>query len=222
MNRGEIRDMARKSLGETTAAFWSDAELNLYINTAGHDIADKTKCLKTNSYLVAVAEQADYAMVGVGVIVGLNNALSITEVYFKQNGTTWVKLKPTSRTLLDNENQGWMSAPSGVPDQYIEDMETGTITLYPKPNSTNAGTYIRVFYSQDFTDITSDSAETGYPVDLELAMVDFVTAYGFQQRGWGDKSNDSWSKYFNRLKEYMIERGREKEDYVIQMRPYRR
>ena len=51
MTRQNLRDLIRKRLGETTAAFWTDVELNQYINNAGHDIAYNTKCIKTDGYM---------------------------------------------------------------------------------------------------------------------------------------------------------------------------
>jgi hypothetical protein len=205
-------------LGETTSAFWTDTELNDYINLAGHDIADKTKCIRDNGYIDTVDGTAQY-----GLTTNFPTILSIFEVYFLQDGRTWQKLESTSRTRLDLEYPGWMSAGSGTPIQYYENIEEDQITLYVKPNALNAGTdYCRVFYSKDFTDIPDDnSSPTGLGQDLQLAMVDFVMAYGYQQRGWGDKANDSWAKYFNRLKEYMTERGREREDQDIIMKNYR-
>lgn len=218
MNRQQIRDLARKNLGETTAAFWTDSELNLYINLAGQDIADKTKCIRTNSYLTTVANQAEYPL-----SANFTDILSILELYFLQDGLNFQKLIATSRTRLDLEHPGWMSAEAGTPFEYYEDMEEDTLTLYTKPNSLNAGTdYARVFYAKKFTDLTADSqTPAGIGNDLQLAMIDFVVAYGYQQRGWGDKSNDAWQKYFVRLKEYITERKREREDQEIIMKNYR-
>jgi hypothetical protein len=48
-----------------------------------------------------------------------------------------------------------------------------------------------------------------------------VAALGFEQRGYGDKANDAWQKYFSKIKDYEIERHREKEDDDIIMRNYR-
>lgn len=218
MNRGQIRSLVRKGLGETTSAFWTDAELNTYINLAGHDVADKTKCIRTNDYLTPIANQADYVL-----LTEFPNLIAIFEVYYRQDGNTWQKLEATSRTRLDQEYPGWMSADAGTPFQYYENIEEDVFTLYVKPNALNAGTdYCRVFYAVDFTDISEDSVSpTGIANDLQLAMVDFVMAYGYQQRGWGDKSNDSWSKYFTRLKDYITERKREREDQDIIMKNYR-
>lgn len=218
MNRGQIRNLARKNLGETTAAFWTDAELNLYIDNAGHDIAEKAKCIKANGYLTTVLDQAEYHLAS-----NFTGILSIQEVYMKESGTTWMKLKETTRKELDVLHSGWLSAASGTPTEYYEDIEEDVLRLFVPPDSANAGTnYLRVYYSKDYTDMAGDTSEpTGIARDLQLGMVDFVTAYGYQQRGWGDKANDSWTKYFQRLKDYIIERDREKEDREIIMKNYR-
>jgi len=219
MDRGTIRDLSRKNLGETTAAFWSDTELNGYINIAGHDIAEKVKCIRTNGYLTVIAETPEYT-----ISTSFPGLLSVLEVYYKQDGQTWQKLDETNRTELDWSHQGWLSAESGTPTKYYEDIEEDVIRFYTSPNAINAGTdYARVFYTIDYTDVTSDTTTpAGIPLELQLAMADFVGAYGYQQRGWGDKANDSWQKYYSRLKDYVIERRREKEDKELVSKNYRR
>ena len=62
MTRQRIRDLIRKRLGETTTAFWSDTELNNWINDAGHDIADKTKCVRQNGNITTVEDQSEYTV----------------------------------------------------------------------------------------------------------------------------------------------------------------
>ena len=48
MNRGTIRGLIRKRLGDAGGAFWSDTELNNIINYGGNDVSYRTKCLRTN------------------------------------------------------------------------------------------------------------------------------------------------------------------------------
>lgn len=43
MIRSEIRSRIRKKLGETTALFWTDAELNSWMEDAQKDIVWKAK-----------------------------------------------------------------------------------------------------------------------------------------------------------------------------------
>ena len=61
MTLEEIRDIARKKLGETTAAFWTDTEVNSYINLGCKDIAFRTKCLRDNTTIGVVSCEATTA-----------------------------------------------------------------------------------------------------------------------------------------------------------------
>jgi len=114
MTRQEIRDIARKRLGETTSAFWTDTELNLYINLGCSNIAWRTKCLRgiseainvqscdPNSTAVAVTEWSISSLIDA-------QAFAINEVYFKREGTTWRRLLSASREELDVETEEWQS-----------------------------------------------------------------------------------------------------------------
>jgi len=218
MNRQNIRDLARKNLGETTASFWTNAELNTWINDAGTDIAFETKSIRTNGYITTVEDQEEYS-----ISTDLDSALiAVAEVYFYQNATTWRRLEETNRERLKVEHPGWMSAGSGVPTQYYWSREEDLIGVYVPPDSTNAGTdYMRVYYSKAFTDLASDAAVPTLPEYLHMAMVHHVTATGYQQRGYGDKANDAWSKYHSRIAAYYKELKREREDEEIIMKPER-
>ena len=211
--------MARKRLGETTGAFWSDTELNSWIDEAGEDLAFKTKSIRTNSYFTSVVSTSDYVL-----STELPNCLSIFELYFKTNGTTWVKMDPlTTRESLDIEYPGWMNASAGVPDRYYYNREEDKLFIFPKPNSSNAGAnYVRAFYARTYTALTDDGLSPTLPEPLHLAMVDWVVSLGYETRGYGDKANDAMAKYEAKIQRYMVERHREKEDDDIQMRPERR
>jgi len=218
MTRLRIRDLIRKRLGETTSAFWTDTELNNWINDSGHDIADKVKCIKKNGVITTVESTSEYVLTD-----AFPRILSVYDVDFYQNGTTWVKLPLVTRLTLDATNTGWRSAPDSTPDQYYTDREENLIGLYPSPNSNNEGAYLRVYYSQDYTDMTSDDdTPTNIPFSLQEAMVDYVVSTGYETRGWGDKTNDAKEKYIRRLKSYMIQRDFEKqEDDQDVMKNYR-
>ena len=53
---------------------------------------------------------------------------------------------------------------------------------------------------------------------LHLAVVDWIVATGFETRGYQDKANDVWQKYYTKLRDYKVERNREKEDDEIIMK----
>jgi hypothetical protein len=217
MLRSEIRDLIRKRLGETTASFWSNTELNSWINDACTDIAFRTKCIRSNVYFTPVAETSEYVLSTVVPYV-----LSINEVYHKSLGTTWIKLTSTSRTELDAIYPGWKSATSGAPSQYYYNREEDVFGLYVKPDATNVGaSYCQVYFTKQHIDLTLDTESPQLPENIQLAVCDYVTAYGYEQRGWGDKANDAWQKYYSRLKDYQVERNRETEDDELIMKNYR-
>lgn len=220
MTRGEIRTLARKRLGETTAAFWSDTELNDWIDDAGHDIAFKSKCIRTNGNITTVADTMEYT-----ISDSFASFIAVLEVYMYQDAATWVRISQIDRNRLSSRHPGWKSAPNGVPDEYYWDREEDVIGIYPKPNSTNAGTdYLEVYYAYDYTDITGDAVTpANIPILLQKSMADFVVARGYESRGWGDKANDAWSKYNNTIRQYLIERDTEKQEdsEAIQMINYR-
>lgn len=218
MDRLEIRNLIRKGLGETTSAFWTDTELNGYINNSGHDVAERSKCIKTSGYMTAIEDQYEYTATSYFPLI-----ISMTELYFYQDGEAWHKLTSINRTDKDILFPGWMSAESGTPTHYTYDQEEDKLTFYVPPDDENVeASGVKIFYSQDFTDLTLDSATpAGIPFSLQLAMVDYAIATGYQHRGWNEKANDAWSKYFSRIGTYVAERHREKEDETVIMKNYR-
>jgi hypothetical protein len=218
MTRLEIRNLSRKKLGESSGVFWSDAELNSWITEACEDIAYKTKAIKTNGYMTPLLDTKEYTLSSV-----YPNLLSIDRLYHKTEGSIWTELHPIcSYEDFDLRFSGWMNTPSGTPTDYYYSKEEDLLIIYPAPTSTNAGSnYVRTYYTRTFSGLSDDSSTPNLPEPLHLAIVDWVTATGYETRGYGDKANDALSKYMNRLQAYKVEAHREKEDDDIIMRGYR-
>jgi len=217
MTRLQLRTLIRKELGETTSAFWTDSELNTWIDNACDDLAFRSKCIKNNGKMTTTASTAEYVL-----SVYFPKALAVLEVYYYQDGATWERLDSTSRDQLDRETPGWKSSDAGTPTQYYWSREEDTLGFYVKPDTTNAGTdYAEIYYAEEHTPLAGDTTEPDIPKYLQLAIVDFVVATGLDTRGWGDKSNDKWNKYYTRIHDYQVERHRECEDDNIIMRNYK-
>ena len=244
MTREEIRDLVRKKLGETTSAFWTDTEINTYINLGCKDVANRTKCLRSNTTIASISCASSTASIKSNeytISDYISDFLAITELSFMQDGTDMAKLIPTSREELDVLYSGWRSlvgytlsntatgvttynydSTPGTPTHYYWDREEDIFGLVPPPDGDNAGSdYIKVYYTYNHTDISSDSSSPTLPTQLHLAVVDFATATALETRHQGDKANDAWQKYFSRVKDYTIERRNEREDDEIVMKPYR-
>ena len=244
MTLAEIRTQVRKRLGDANAAFWTDSELNGYINDGCRDISFRTKSIRANDYISAVSCTSntvasvsnEYALAS-----NFTDIYAVLEVYFMDGGTEWIRLNPTQREELDEERPGWRgnvgythtNTDTGVvtynydsncstPDMYYWDREEDIMGLEPPPDSDNAGSnYIRVYYAKKHADISADSETPTIPEPLHLAVINYAVAVGFEDRGWGDRANDNWTKYFARLKDYRIERNREREDDELISMNYR-
>lgn len=243
MTREEIRDLSRKRLGETTAAFWSDTEINSYIDLGCKDVAYRVKCLRSNTTISVSSCEATTAGSAsdsneVTISSSITGFFSVIEAEFMQDGTDWVKLKPTSREELNELYPGWKTSVGytyvtggtttynydsnpGVPTDYYWDREEDILGLYPPPDDDNEGSYLRVYYTYDHTDLTVDTASPTLPDPLHLAVVDFVIGTAFETRGWGERANDAWQKYFSKINDYKVERRVEREDDEIIMKGYR-
>jgi hypothetical protein len=222
MTRGEVRTLVRKRLGETTAAFWTDSQLDTWINYGVKDTAYKAKCNRAKTNFTIATDTQTYTFTNINA-----NIYSINEVYHYYNGEKWRKLDMINRTDLDVLYEGWQSADSSVPQYYWYDREEDIFGVFPAPTSDHAGAdYLEIYYTYKPASITAgdsnqDSTELSIPEPLHLAIVEFTVATGFESRGWGDRANDAWQKYNNKLRDYIVERDREKEDDDMIMKNYR-
>jgi len=247
MTRKEIRDVARKRLGETTSAFWSDSELNLYINLGCKNIAWRTKCLRDIGFInIQSCEPNITAEVKTEWVISVALdplAFAINEVYFKRENKDYKRLEPSSREELDIESEEWMSlvgwtytdgggtihynyeSETSEPLQYYWSREEDNIGIYPPPNDEHDGAPLKIYYSKDHTDIADgsggDAQSPTLPTNLHLAAIDYTVASGLEDRGWGERSNDHWNKYMKKIQDYFVEKGTEREDEEIIMKNYR-
>ena len=253
MTRLEVRTTVRYALGETTEAFWSDDQLNTYIQLGCSDVAWRTKCLRPQpgGFTTIGSISCDPNTVGTNsneyqLSTYFPNYYSVTEAYFLVDGQRWRRLEPTSREELDASFPGWQSvlgykdintstgittynqnSITSIPNKYYWSREEDIIGLYPPPNTaqssaTTGQNMIKVYWTKDAPVLSSDSQDLyPIPLGLHLSVVDFATARGLEDRGWVDRANDSWEKYYKKISDYKTEKKVEREDDAIQSKGYR-
>lgn len=223
MTRAQARTMIRRHLGETTAAFWQDSDLNTWMNEAGHDLAYETKSIRKSTTFTTTSDTQEYTLSTV-----VPNALSITECWINiaASGTNWQRLTETTREELEEVRRGYRDADSGIPTRYYWEKERNVLGFdIPTGGNAVGSGKASVYYTKDYTDLTADaqyiSTDGGLPAYLDLAVVWWVVATGYQHRGYGDKANDAWGKYQMRVRSYYVERDRAHEDEGWLMKPER-
>ena len=217
MTRTNLRALVRRHLGETTAAFWTDAELNTWINEAGHDLAFETKSIRATTTFTTTSSTQEYTL-----STQISNVVSVFECWIYVGGDRWVRMTETTREDLERVRPGFRNAAAGVPTRYYWDKELNILGFdCPTGGDAVGSGYCQVRYSKDFTDISADASYSTLPSYLDLALVWWVVSQCYQHRGWGDKANDAWSKYLTRVRNYYIELARAHEDEGWVMKPER-
>jgi len=139
----------RRQLSEVTAGFWTDLEVYRALNNAQLHIARKSKCLRKEINITTVASQAEYDLKTQAVnpnstVFGYPEVFDISAdgAYFYVGGTTYQKLYFKSKKTLNIEFPGWQGVAASVPKYFYYEKTDNIVGLYPKPNSTNAGSYL--------------------------------------------------------------------------------
>ena len=120
MNLGQIRNLARTLLSEPSAAYWSDLELNLYINEGLSDFCTKTDILEDISTYSSVLAQGDYALP--------SNYTKVKSVEFVKGSSVYF-LQPID---IYEFYQGFVRQSSSPPNNY--NLWEGNVRLSERPS----------------------------------------------------------------------------------------
>lgn len=154
MTRQEIRNLARKRLGETTTSFWTDAQLNTWINDGGYDLAFRTKSIRSNTTFNTTDGQIEYT-ISTSVAT---NVLAILDVWFKVTSNTWTKMDLFPREEMDTRYPTWRSTSSGTPSKAFFDIEDDVLGLHAPPGASPSYTAATIAFVASTPATITDSA----------------------------------------------------------------
>ena len=195
-----VIDRARYDLNETTASFWSDTELQQWINEAIWEINSKTRCLeKAVSTQTLAEDDYDYAITG--------NWLSI-ETIIHDSGTTTgdSDTDEASRRLytlkrIDIKDFGH-TRETGRPKQYT--VWNDTLYIWPIPDSNVSGTTLILFAINLPTDITSSTSSIETPAYFDHSILNYVKAKAYFKDKREAKGNYYMALFEKALREYVV------------------
>jgi len=167
MNRGEIRTLAAAFVEDPNQTKYNSTKYNDAIEKSQQQFAMDSKALYADSAITMVKDQAAYS-------------LPTDFMYEKAVSLNGLGLEPISRATLDfyRTSERW-DDDAGTPKYYIIDPKEAskTITLFPIPNSTDAGTSLVLTYYPYPAAMTADS---DIPLNSSALMLQFhigIAAY---------------------------------------------
>lgn len=215
MNRIQLKIAIRKKLGETTAVFWSEDDLEQWIEDAQLDIVWEARCNRQRSLATSVASTVRYTLTAL-----VANVLRINKVCIYNSTTSqWLKLIQKDQDFLDENYPGWESTDAGTPMYYVYDTDVNEFIIWPKANTAHVGTnYLEIYNATRPTAIATDADSSDLPDVLHKAVVEYVVAEGLESRGYQDIAEVHWNRYYGRIESYLTGKDFEEDGKVV-MRP---
>ena len=155
MNRGDLRALVREHVNEPTAGFWSDAQLNIYLNLAKDQVT---------AFMVRLDEDFFELSATFSTAVGTKSyllpadAMQVNRIerYTTADAYDITMLEPVGHHLLGRN--GYPFGSNNKPDYY--DVRGVQFDLYPTPDAIYP---MRLYYDQRQADMSQDSDVPGHP-----------------------------------------------------------
>ena len=196
----DLRTATRDLLDESTASFWSNAQLTRYINRAKDRVWNRVKALN-DDYFIVTRSSTDGSLTILGETYAASSfqIIASTRDYTLPPDFSEIKLvevitanyedvrfvyrdlsHPEMRALLEiTDNQ--------TPSSFVFDiLGERTMRIAPMSNTTLD---LRLTYVQAFADLSSDTDTLTMPHPLYLAVEHYATSFALRQ----DRSPDAES-----------------------------
>jgi hypothetical protein len=160
----DVRTMVRDRLDEATARFWTNAQLDSFINEATRDIARRGEVLQTTSDITVVGGTQEYTM-----------PTNVVRVHRVEHEDSSSMVTPLEYRDFNNMDAVWSTQQKNVQSTrpywftlwgYPPNLK---IVLYPTPSE--SGDTIRVFYYQMPAAVTTDGGTVPVPQGWEDLVV---------------------------------------------------
>lgn len=215
MTRLQIKTVARKKLGEATAVFFTEADLDQWFTDACIDVVWKSRCKRTRTLCTTTASTLRYDLTSL-----ISNCLRIISVRIYSNSTLqWRRLTEKTYDFLDQSYPQWESYSAATPLYYVYDRQinnVGEFILFPMCQSDYVGTdYLEVYNSQYPATLTDDNqTPTDIPTMLQQAIIEWIVATGLEARGYQDIADNHWSKYTEKIASYLAQTNLEEDEEI--------
>jgi len=188
-SKANILTEVRNILGEPSAVFWSDNEINEWIDQAAVDISSKAMCVEASGTLTLASGTLEYTEP--------TDCIKVYAVLVSNRGL--LKIHPRQ---LGNATE----TSSGTPNYFYH--FNGKIGVYPVPSAAGSAT---VLYSKETDDITD------VPDEYQPYAILFAAAKAKIKDQKFDQANTLMVQYLNSLifhRQDLYERGVDSKDML--------
>ena len=169
--RSELRQEVRDRLGESGTGYYTDAQLNQWLNDGVDYVAMAVEPLVSTGTVDITAVTGSAPYTGQGEYLLPDGLISIKQAYYKDSAGKWDILEETTFEDLFEQNPDWESSAGDPPSRWY--WRQDVIGLYQKPDTARTGA-LRLLFTCRPSEMTGDTATTGLPSWLDRAVVLYV------------------------------------------------
>lgn len=193
MTGSDVISDVRQTLLETTAAFWTDAELLRLINLGEQDYFNRIRGLEGKTATNSEVGRTNYDLPA--------NWVSAVAIFYNDKRTStspdsWRSLEPTDIQELSAQNPNFLSSAAenrGVPTRYY--LWNRTIYLHPAPDIAGDGN-ILMFFKAKPTPLTSTASSLNLDDSLSGAVRAYVLWHAWEKEKELGFADEQKSLYF--------------------------
>jgi hypothetical protein len=164
-NRSSLRTEVYTRLAESGTGFYTDAQINQWLNDGVRDLSVTVEPLETSATVTTVTGTREYRLP--------TDYLSIKAVQFLDAADAWYNLTETTWQKLFRDEPDWQNETSAQPTQWY--WRQNVVGVRPAPSADYSGAdSLRILYTYIPAAMDSDSSTTG----LDEWLDDAVILYG--------------------------------------------
>lgn len=184
----EAKQQVRSLLNEPTANYWTDDEIDKWIQEATVDISSKTLCVEKKDTIALVTNTMEYTALetlGAGAIADI---IKVHAVIYNNDSTTYkglMKIHPRAIAHLPDQ------AASGVPSYYYH--FASRIGFFPIPASGQNAHSPIIYFS------ISEETITNLPYYYQLASIYYAVAMARKKQRMNAEADQFYAMYLNSM-----------------------
>ena len=176
----------RSFLNESTAAFWTDAEIERWINNGVRNIAARAHCIEETESIVISSATTEYAL--------SSSYVAVKRVLYQSGATAY-------KALLRGQKEqiGHVDKDLEEPEFFYESGEG--VVIYPIKDSstvTSSGNTIYVVYVPAVSTLSGTSA-IPTPEQFDRAIVYYATAQALFKKRFFGSAREYMSQYYDEV-----------------------
>ncbi|MFQ5582763.1 MAG: hypothetical protein ACE5F3_09095 [Mariprofundaceae bacterium] len=205
MNRGEIRSMARTWLNEATAGFFSDAELNSFINVSNQKLNRTIISYDPNVFTVSSTFSTVAGTKAYTLPADFQKMVRL-ESYLASDPNDIIKLDEITFPRIEGGGI-WPVSENGKPSRYF--IRSNQMEFIPIPDAVYT---LRIYYDNAKPDLNLDTDIPASPTDFHY-LIAMQTAILAVPKNQGDYA-DNLARMYSEGKESLMESlmGRDGDD----------